>query len=428
MQKAFSAEIWRGLIFIFLCLFIGFLINQVAWTLAIGVCAYLVWILWQVYRLEKWLVAKEPGLPPEADGAWGNISDRIYHLQQRHQREKQRLQSLLNRVEDTTAALPDAVILIDAKGNMTWWNETASNLLKFQTNDLQNPLVNYIRDPQFIDYFDNGDYREPFMLPSPHLPSKQLQFQITNYGNKQKLVLVRDITRIHRLEQMRKDFVANVSHELRTPLTVIKGYLETLSDSAADVAPQWVKPLQQMQQQGERMSLLVNDLITLSRLETEDPQLKQTKVDMVKLLAIVRGDAKIVGGEDYTINLACDCEHKIRGNQKELQSAISNIVINAITYSPKGSTVAIRYFCNDEGLHVAVADDGIGIDAKHISRLTERFYRVDASRSINTGGTGLGLAIVKHVLLRHDGSLSITSELGKGSTFTCTFPVNRIAN
>ena len=181
-----------------------------------------------------------------------------------------------------------------------------------------------------------------------------------------------------------------------------------------------------MQQQAERMTLLVNDLITLSRLETEDPQLKQNAVNFVQLLKIVRADAEIVGGENYAVRLNCECQQKIRGNQKELQSAISNVVINAITYSPKGSTVDIRYFEDDDGLHVAVTDNGIGIDSKHISRLTERFYRVDASRSINTGGTGLGLAIVKHVLLRHDGVLTIQSELGKGSTFTCTFPLARI--
>jgi two-component system phosphate regulon sensor histidine kinase PhoR len=427
VQKAFSAEIWRGVIFISLCLFFGFVTGYIAWSLVIGFGAYCAWMLWQVYRLEHWLLQKDPGLPPEADGAWGNISDRIYHLKRRDNREKQRLQSLLNRVEDTTAALPDAVILIDPRGNMTWWNETASELLKFQPSDQQSPLVNYIRDPQFIDYFEAGKYKEPFTLPSPHRNNQHLQFQITRYGQDQRLVLVRDISRIHRLEQMRKDFVANVSHELRTPLTVIKGYLETLSDNVESTAPKWLKPLQQMQQQCERMSLLVNDLITLSRLETEDPQPKQTAVDIVKMLAMVRGDASIVGQDNYTLTLTCDCQKKIRGNQKELQSAISNIVINAITYSPKGSHIDIRYFEDNKGLHVSVQDDGIGIDPVHVSRLTERFYRVDASRSINTGGTGLGLAIVKHVLLRHDGRLDIKSELGKGSIFTCSFPLSRIA-
>jgi len=428
VQKAFAAEIWRGVIFIALCLFFGFVLDQIAWALVGGLSAYVVWILWQVYRLEFWLLKKDPGLPPEADGAWGNIFDRIYHLQRRNEREKQRLQSLLNRVEDTTAALPDAVILLDPRGNMTWWNETATEELKFQPSDQQKPLINYIRDPQFIEYFETGKYTEPFILASPFKTNRHLQFQITRYGQEQKLVLARDITRIHRLEQMRKDFVANVSHELRTPLTVIKGYLETLSDSAPQTAPQWVKPLQQMRQQGERMSLLVNDLITLSRLETEDPLLKQTAVDLSKVLAMVRGDGQIVGGGNYALTLECQSDKKIRGNQKELQSAFSNIVINAITYSPKGSAVAIRYYEDKTGLHVSVTDNGIGIDPKHVSRLTERFYRVDSSRSINTGGTGLGLAIVKHVLLRHDGSLDIQSELGKGSTFTCTFPLSRVVS
>lgn len=426
MQRAFAAEVWRALIFLALCALFGIVTGYLAWFLAIGAMGYIAWMLWQVLRLERWLTAREPGLPPEADGAWGNISDRIYHLQRRNEREKQRLQSLLLRVEDTTAALPDAVILLDAKGNMTWWNETASQLLDFQSGDQQNPLINYIRDPQFIQYFEGEKYTEPFALPSPHHPNKRLQFQITWYGQEQRLVLVRDITRLHQLEKMRRDFVANVSHELRTPLTVIKGYVETLSDNISDHTRQWQKPLQQMQQQCERMTLLVNDLITLSRLETEDPETKQTTVDIAQVLSIVRSDASILGQDQYMLTLNCETTSKIRGNQKELQSAISNIVVNAITYSPEGSKINIRLFEDKTGIHVSVTDDGIGIDPKHIPRLTERFYRVDASRSINTGGTGLGLAIVKHVLLRHDGQLSIHSELGKGSVFTCSFPRSRI--
>ncbi len=426
MQRGFVAEIWRTLGYTALCCLFGFINGQMAWTLVVGLGFYIAWLLWQFNRLDKWLLKRKPGLPPEASGAWGTIYDRLYHLQRRNDREKQRLQSVLARVGDTTAALPDAVILLDPKGNMTWWNETARELLAFQPSDLQNPLVNYIRDPHFIKYFEAGKYQEPFALPSPQHNNKQLQFQITKYGQDERLVMVRDITRIHRLEQIRKDFVANVSHELRTPLTVIKGYVETLLDNCDDTAPKWKKPLQQMLQQGERMSLLVNDLITLSRLETEDPQLKQTPVDVVQTLTIVRGDADIVGQQDFNIHLQCECDKKIRGNQKELQSAFSNIVINAIKYSPKGSTINIRYFEDQQGVHVAVSDNGIGIEPAHLDRLTERFYRVDASRSINTGGTGLGLAIVKHVLLRHDAHLKITSEVGKGSTFTCSFALSRI--
>src|SRR5690606_12361388 len=269
------------------CDALGLLNGQLSWTLVAGGAIYMGWTLWQIYRLERWLLAKDPGLPPDAGGFWGDIFDRIYHLQKRQNRERQRLQATLNRVQDTTAALPDAVVLLDKRGNMNWWNETASELLGFRPDDRHQALVNFIRNPQFVRYFERGHYAEPITLPWPLDDRRQLQFQITRYGQDERLVLVRDVTRIHRLEQMRKDFVANVSHELRTPLTVLKVYLETLSDQVEELAPQWKKPLQQMEQQSERMSLLVNDLITLARLETGNPQADQAPVAVATLLAAV---------------------------------------------------------------------------------------------------------------------------------------------
>ncbi|MEX1032876.1 MAG: phosphate regulon sensor histidine kinase PhoR [Cellvibrionaceae bacterium] len=425
MYRGFAAEIRRLLLFAALCIGLGLLNGYLTWTLIAGGAIYMGWTLWQIYRLDRWIVEREPGLPPDASGFWGNIFDRIYHLQKRREREKQRLQSVLDRVQDTTAALPDAVVLLDRRGNMTWWNETASDLLAFQPGDRQQPLVNFIRDPRFVGYFEAGNYREPITLPSPQNDARQLQFQITRYGQNERLVTVRDVTRIHRLEQIRKDFVANVSHELRTPLTVLKGYLETLAEQAGNIAPQWQKPIEQMQHQSERMSLLVNDLITLSRLETEETQVHQSLIALPRLLNAVRKEAEVIAAEKYTINVDCPDDKVIRGSEKELHSAISNLVINAIKYSPPGSTIGIKCFSDERGLHIAVSDNGIGIDPVHVPRLTERFYRVDSGRTANTGGTGLGLAIVKHVLLRHDGKLSIASRPGKGSTFTCSFPRSR---
>jgi two-component system, OmpR family, phosphate regulon sensor histidine kinase PhoR len=426
LYRGFAAEIRRVLVFIAVCLLLGLLNGHLTWTLLAGGALYMGWTLWQIYRLDRWITAREPGLPPDASGFWGDIFDRIYHLQKRQAREKLRLQAVLSRVQDTTAALPDAVILLDQRGNMTWWNETASELLAFQAGDRHQPLVNFIRNPQFVRYFEGGSYKEPITLPAPQNDARQLQFQITRYGHNERLVMVRDITRIHRLEQVRKDFVANVSHELRTPLTVLKGYLETLSDQVGDIAPQWRKPLQQMQQQSERMSLLVNDLIKLSRLETEDPETNQSLIAVSRLLNAVRSEAEVVGAGEYTIEVNCESECAIRGSEKELHSAISNLVINAIKYSPAGSTITMHFYANQRGVHIAVSDNGVGIDPVHIPRLTERFYRVDSGRTASTGGTGLGLAIVKHVLLRHDGKLSIKSKLGKGSTFTCSFPLSRV--
>jgi len=282
-----------------------------------------------------------------------------------------------------------------------------------------------VRNPRFVRYFEDENYREPITITSPYNKDKKLQFQITIYGDDERLVLIRDVTRIQRLEQMRKDFVGNVSHELRTPLTVIKGYLETLEDQA-DMPPKWEKPIAQMQEQSKRMNLLINDLIVLSQLETENQDYTQTAVSVEQLINGVRSEASVIADGQYKIIIECETKKSIRGSQKELHSALSNLVINAIKYSPKGSEVIIKASCNDKGCQISVTDNGIGIDAIHIPRLTERFYRVDSSRSINTGGTGLGLAIVKHVLLRHDANLFIESQLGVGSTFFCTFPANRV--
>ncbi|GAB1265620.1 phosphate regulon sensor histidine kinase PhoR [Aurantivibrio infirmus] len=428
MHRGFATEIRRVIILTGLCIGFGLINGYLAWTLIAGGAIYMGWTLWQIFRLDRWIIAREPGLPPDASGIWGDIFDRIYHLQRRREREALRLQAVLTRVQETVAALPDGVILLDSRGCMTWWNDNASELLAFQSGDLQTPLVNFIRDPQFIEYYENQDYRLPFEIPSPQHKAKRLQIQITHYGHGERLVLLRDITRIYRLEKMRKDFVANVSHEMRTPLTVIKGYVETLADHAGEVAPTWEKPIVQIQQQTDRMNLLVNDLITLSRLETEDTQGNQTTVNLAQLVNAVKSEAEVVGKHKYQVSADCDPKILMKGNQKELHSAVSNLVINAIKYSPPGTDIQINVRVSEEGIEVEVVDNGIGIDDIHLSRLTERFYRVDASRSINTGGTGLGLAIVKHVLLRHDGTLHIDSEPGKGSCFTCLFPLSRLVS
>ncbi|MGH1470348.1 MAG: phosphate regulon sensor histidine kinase PhoR [Cellvibrionaceae bacterium] len=425
MHRGFAVEIRRVIIITLVAIIFGTLNGYLTWTLIVCGALYMGWTLWQIRRLDTWLVSRKAELPPEASGIWGDIFDRIYHLQKRHEREKERLQSVLHRVQDTTAALPDAVVLLDPRGNITWWNETATNLIGFHSTDKSQPLINFVRSPRFIRYFEQADYREPITITSPYNNAKKIQFQITVYGQGERLVLIRDVTRIQRLEQMRKDFVGNVSHELRTPLTVIKGYLETLEDHI-EVAPTWKKPIAQMQEQSKRMNLLINDLIALSQLETDDQDYSQTAVPIAQLLNGIRAEADVVADGEYTITVECDTEKSIRGSQKELHSAISNLVINGIKYSPKGSEIIIKASCNEKGCQISVTDNGIGIDAIHIPRLTERFYRVDESRSINTGGTGLGLAIVKHVLLRHDAKLFIESQPGEGSTFFCTFPANRI--
>jgi len=426
LNRGFSAELRRLLVFTSLCVCFGLLNGYLVWSLIIGGAAYMSWMMWQIYRLDLWLNNSHTQQPPDASGIWGDIFDNIVRLQKRQRREKGYLQSLVKRGQDTTAALRDGVLLLDGSGNIEWFNAAAQQLLSLRRDDMGHPLVNYIRHPKFIAYFEGGDHREMLELASPQSESVHLQYQLTRFGRGEHLLMIRDISRLYNLEQMRKDFVANVSHELRTPLTVIRGYVETLQMSP-DLPERWNKALSQMEQQGLRMTNLLNDLLSLSKLETDTSEYDKAPVNLQALLCAVKDDAQALSSADeHVIRVECAADAALYGNEKELHSAFSNLAFNAVKYSPACSSVCIRVEVLGQSLQVVVEDEGPGIDPIHIPRLTERFYRVDSSRHASTGGTGLGLAIVKHVLLRHNAKLEIDSELGRGSRFVCEFPEVRI--
>ncbi|MCY1173296.1 Phosphate regulon sensor protein PhoR [compost metagenome] len=381
--------------------------------------------------MHDWLRNHQPDeAPPDGYGLWGEVFDSIYHLQRRDQRVRGRLQAVIDRVQESTAALRDAVIMLDSDGNLEWWNRAAETLLGFKTpQDGGQQVTNLVRHPLFKEYFEAENYLEPLEIPSPINDRMRVQLHITRYGNNEHLMLVRDVTRIHQLEQMRKDFVANVSHELRTPLTVITGYLETLLDNVEDVNPRWSRALQQMSQQGSRMQTLLNDLLLLAKLEATDYPSDNQPVAVDALLAAIKNDAQALSGpRNQRISLEAAPGIKLKGSESELRSAFSNLVFNAVKYTQDEGSIRIRWWADAQGAHLSVQDSGVGIDAKHLPRLTERFYRVDSSRASNTGGTGLGLAIVKHVLMRHRGKLEISSVPGHGSTFTCHFAPAQLAN
>ncbi|WP_233281708.1 phosphate regulon sensor histidine kinase PhoR [Pseudomonas tructae] len=419
------------LLLITVCLLAGLISGYYGWSLALGLAIYLGWTLKQLLRLHEWLRLHKPDeAPPDGYGLWGEVFDSIYHLQRRDQRVRGRLQAVIDRVQESTAALKDAVIMLDSDGNLEWWNRAAETLLGLKTpQDSGQPVSNLVRHPRFKEYFEQENYLEPLEIPSPINDRMRVQLHITRYGNNEHLMLVRDVTRIHQLEQMRKDFVANVSHELRTPLTVIAGYLETLLDNVEEVNPRWVRALQQMQQQGGRMQTLLNDLLLLAKLEATDYPSDNQPVAVDTLLQSIKGDAQALSGQrNQRISLEAEPGIRLKGSEAELRSAFSNLVFNAVKYTQDEGQIRIRWWADDQGAHLSVQDSGIGIDPKHLPRLTERFYRVDSSRASNTGGTGLGLAIVKHVLLRHRARLEISSVPGHGSTFTCHFsPVQMAA-
>ncbi len=301
-------------------------------------------------------------------------------------------------------------------------------MLGLQTaHDRGQHITNLLRDPGFISYFNARNYSEPLTLTSPIDERRILQYQITLYGDDERLVMARDITRLHRLEQMRRDFVANVSHELRTPLTVLSGYLETYSDISDQLPPRLGRSIQQMQEQTQRMQNLVNDLLLLSRLEIDQGGQDHHPLPLEPLLQSVCDDALALSHQRHTITVALESDARLLGSEQEIRSAVSNLAFNAVRYTPAGSQITLRWKASATGGgYIDVEDNGEGIDPVHIPRLTERFYRVDKGRSTATGGTGLGLAIVKHVLLRHDAQLQIESLPGKGALFRCAFPPSRL--
>ncbi len=411
----------------------GWLAGQVFLGLFIAALLCLVWHQRQLFRLISWLneAALREVEPPESTGIWGELFDGIYRVQRRQNRSKQRLESVLEKIRDSTAALDDGLVMADQNGCLEWWNRAAGELLGLQMPDDQGQLMtNLVRTPKLATYMENSQGKEPIKIDSPAHDSRQLQIAITVYGQGSRLLLVRDVSRLHQLETMRKDFVANVSHELRTPLTVISGYLETLIDGSEtnpQIPPIFSRALNQMQEQANRMQGLIEDLLLLSRLEATEPERLHQPIQLKPLLQGILNDGKALSGENqHQLQLECENDFCLLADAMELRSAISNLVYNAIRYTPAGGKVLLKCWQDSQGGHLMVQDNGVGIDPVHIPRLTERFYRVDKSRSNATGGTGLGLAIVKHVLLRYEGRISISSHPGKGSRFVCHFPLSRV--
>lgn len=342
----------------------------------------------------------------------------------------------LTKIRSSLRALKDAVILLDADNNLEWCNKAAKALLSLPLNYHGSSIFDLITAPEFRQYYCHEEeqyqkehqtqesYPDGLHLPSWQDPKRHLKCELTSFGDN-KLLIIYDVTRLHHLEQMRRDFVANVSHELRTPLTVLMGYLENFSDQEV-LSPQWRRGFELMTQQTTRMNRIINDLLLLSKIESEETY-EPHAVDMTKLLTDIYDDAQAYNQEyKHTIHLHIDTYDGLYGSEMYLSSALSNLVINAIKYTPKGGNITISWTRVANGCCFSVTDDGFGIATEHIERLTERFYRVDSSRSRETGGTGLGLAIVKHVLYQHNSHLQIKSTEEVGSTFSAVFPQSRV--
>ena len=430
-MQAWRSELRKQvLILVSVCL-VGYSIGQLLPALLLLLACYVLFNLVQLHRLTKWLAkdhASDRSAPPEGFGLWGGVFDGIYRLQKQERRASAYLENIVNKAQESSAALEMAIIMVDRNNNLDWWNKATESLLGLRyPEDRRLPVTNLIRDPAFTAYFGRNVYDEPLHINAPGDSGKRLEIQIALFGENERLIIVRDISQLHRLELMRKDFVGNVSHELGTPITVIKGYLEAILDNIQDLDGKWEKPVIQMHQQSSRMENIVKDLLALSALETGTPSRKQSSFVLIQLLSEIVNDARqIFAQQDHQFSLSCDENIKFIGDRGELYSAIANLVSNAAKYTPHQGKINIRIRLSEDFLEARVEDNGPGIEAQHLPRLTERFYRVDVSRSSETGGTGLGLAIVKHIVNRHDGELTVSSEVGKGSCFTCRFPLSRV--
>lgn len=382
----------------------------------------------QLAKLVCWAGADLSTLPPDGPGGWGRAFAALHRRSRLAAEQRAQLTEALDRFRQAAQAMPDGVVILDHNLCIEWLNPRAEGHLGLEyQRDGGAPILNLLREPDFAAYVQGHDFSAPLSLRPVRNPGHTLQLQLVPFAEARTMLLVRDVTQIEKLETMRRDFVANVSHELRTPLTVVAGFIETLAESLPELTPEETNHyLALAGEQAQRMQRLIGDLLTLSALETDAPPAEEP-VEVAALLADVKDEAQALSAGRHEIVMTLDGPVQVLGNSLELRSAFANLASNAVRYTPTGGRIEIGWRAlPDGGGEYAVKDNGIGIEAKHIPRLTERFYRVDRGRSRETGGTGLGLAIVKHVLERHGARLAVDSVPGQGSTFSAVFPARRV--
>ncbi len=380
----------------------------------------------QLCKLTDWLAQPRLQTIPEGYGIWDDAFSSLYQMVKRHQQTKLDLAAELQHIQLATSALPDGVAILNAGNRIEWCNPLCAEHFGLNIErDIMQDITYLVRQPDFIEYLQTANFSEPLVMSPVRQDELRLSVKLIDYGDNKRLLISRDITQLERIEAMRRDFVANVSHELRTPLTVIHGYVENLQDMEDLDHTQISRALFLMSEQTQRMDNLVADLLTLSRLENDHSSAGEELLNISAMLDDIYREGQSLSNGKHSITLELNVHKNVVGNYDDVRSAFSNLLSNAIRYTPAGGTIAIRWSERGEQLIYAVQDSGIGIAAQHIPRLTERFYRVDRSRSRETGGTGLGLAIVKHIAMRHQAKLEISSVENQGSTFAIVFPPRR---
>lgn len=425
-------DIWRLLGLLAAALVFGLMLDLLPWALFGAACLHIAWTQRELGRLLRWLRDRKACEPPEHAGLFEDLTLEIDYLRERHKKRKKKLASYLKQFQQATRALPDATVVLDTHDEVRWANGAARRDLGVcWPEDVGQRITNLVRTPELRGYMDSARDEEGRSLEivCPMDAERHLSILTAPYGNDQRILVARDVTDLHRANQIRSDFVANVSHELRTPITVFRGYLETLLGQAGQGPPAWRGAFEQMASHADRMQNLVQELLLLSSLEAENRVREPHTVDVPALVGDLHERARELSRDlAHIFSLEIDGSLYVVGSRDELYSAFSNLLYNAVQYTPAPGVIRVRWYRDEAGAHFSVEDNGIGIAPEHIPRLTERFYRVDPSRArVNgAGGTGLGLAIVKHVLARHDATLFISSRSGEGSLFRADFPHSAI--
>lgn len=417
------AVISRLIVTLVLSATVGFLLGQTFLFIALSSLTMLIWHYHHLLKLIKWLWRSKTISPPVAEGVWGRIYDGLYRQTKKHRKKQKVLNAKIRQFRDGAEALPDAALVLSDDLTIEWGNKKAQRLLGIRwPSDIGQRIDNLLRFPEFSQYLEDANFESPCHIPSPINAEVVLELRLMAYGTEQVLFLARDVSKIYRLEEMRRDFVANVSHELKTPLTVVRGYVEMVQMTEHALDPYWQKVFTTMETQVSRMDRLVEQLLILSRVEINVDEDDKHLIDMPKLIHALVEDSKWLNQDKkHNITANIDDQLAIEGIDSEIKSACLNLISNAISYTQDNGNIHISWQMDGNKAKFSVKDDGPGIRPENVNRITERFFRVDKSRSRDTGGSGLGLAIVKHVLNHHHAELSINSKWGAGSEFIIYF-------
>ena len=408
-------------------LVLGFATGRIALAFAITIGIYAAVQVWNLVRLERWLRRRRIENPPDFSSLWGEVVAIVSRIYRRKQFHRARVTALLREFRRMTTAMPEGAVLLGPEHEILWFNHRAAQWLGLRRKrDFGIRIENLVRHPDFVEYLHSDEPGDGVVVQDASDINRWFSFHVVRTGMAERqLLMVRDVSREQQLQSMRRDFVANASHELRSPLTVITGYLDALADDQK-LDPTWSAPILEMRRQAERMSTIIRDLLELSKLESGERPLDEEPIDIPGMLALLRKETLALEHRPHEVRLKLDSTHWLKGVENEVHSIVSNLLSNAVKYTPPQGEIELHWWTDEEGGHIAVRDTGVGIAPEHIPRLTERFYRVDSGRSRDLGGSGLGLAIVRHALQRHEGTLTIDSIEGRGSTFTCHFPSSRL--